>query len=184
MAEGREVVDFHQSYCKKPKVRSLDPFALRPKFEGRCNLKWLFFEEGSSGRTGLDTQTMVERPLVFIIKNSIIDKILTIRLEGLFWARNKVGCSFGFGLWAWSLEASHYPRPKASITIFYWLFSAHFLDSQHPTVMFFIHLDVGSVGLQKLKKIKSHGLSTSTAIVLKWQQCPNSFRGQSQKCIL
>ena len=37
-----------------------------------------------------------------------------------------MGCSFGFGLWAWPLEASHYARLKAPITIFYWLFSAHF----------------------------------------------------------
>ena len=33
---------------------------------------------------------------LFYIKNSIIDKILTVRLKGLFWARNNVGCSFGF----------------------------------------------------------------------------------------
>jgi hypothetical protein len=26
-----------------------------------------------------------------------------------------------FGLWAWPLEASHYARPKAPLTIFYWL---------------------------------------------------------------
>jgi hypothetical protein len=30
-----------------------------------------------------------------------------------------------FGLWAWPLEASHYAQPKAPLTIFYWLFSAH-----------------------------------------------------------
>jgi hypothetical protein len=24
------------------------------------------------------------------------------------WARHKGGCSFGFGLWDWPLEASHY----------------------------------------------------------------------------
>jgi hypothetical protein len=37
-----------------------------------------------------------------------------------------MACSFGFGLWAWPLEASHYARPKAPLTIFYWLFWAHF----------------------------------------------------------
>jgi hypothetical protein len=37
-----------------------------------------------------------------------------------------VGCSFGFGLWAWPLEASHYAWPKALLTIFYWLCSTHF----------------------------------------------------------
>ena len=34
----------------------------------------------------------------FPLNKSIIDKILAVRLEGLFWTRNKVGCSFGFGL--------------------------------------------------------------------------------------
>jgi hypothetical protein len=110
--------------------------------------------EGSLSRMGMETQTMVERPSVFFIQKSIIDKILAVRLEGLFWARNKVGCSFGFGLWAWPLEASHYDRPsweavgvheqrfglwtwpleashyawpKAPLVILYWLwFSTHF----------------------------------------------------------
>jgi hypothetical protein len=31
-----------------------------------------------------------------------------------------------FGLCAWALEASHYAQLKAPLTIFYWLFSAHF----------------------------------------------------------
>ena len=30
----------------------------------------------------------------FFIKKSIIDKILAVRLEALYWARDKVGCSF------------------------------------------------------------------------------------------
>jgi hypothetical protein len=71
---------------------------------------------------------MVERPSIFFHKKSIIDKILAVRLEGLFWARNKVGCSFGFGLWAWPLEASLYVKPKAPITIFCWLFLAHLFE--------------------------------------------------------
>jgi hypothetical protein len=59
--------------------------------------------------------------------NKKTDKILAIWLEGLFWARNKVGCSFflldfGFGLW----KLSHYARPKVSILILYWLFLAIF----------------------------------------------------------
>jgi hypothetical protein len=43
---------------------------------------------------------MVERPSNFFIKkvkikiNPKTDKILAIRLEGLFWVENKVGCSF------------------------------------------------------------------------------------------
>jgi hypothetical protein len=53
----------------------------------------------------------------FSSKKSIIDKTLIIRLEGLFQARNKVECSFGFGLWAWPLEASHYERPSLPHTL-------------------------------------------------------------------
>jgi hypothetical protein len=46
----------------------------------------------------METQTMVERPLVIFIKKLILDKILAVRLEGLFGTRNKTGCSFEFGL--------------------------------------------------------------------------------------
>jgi hypothetical protein len=67
-----------------------------------------------------------EAELFSSLNNQSLTKILAIRFEGLFWARNKVACSFEFGLWAWPLEASHYARAKASLTIFYWLFSAHF----------------------------------------------------------
>jgi hypothetical protein len=82
------------------------------------------------GLDGNETQTMVERPSIcFHKKKSNIDKILAVRLEKLFWARNKVGCSFGFGFGAWSLEASHYAWSKVAIPIIYWLFSAIFLDS-------------------------------------------------------
>jgi hypothetical protein len=66
--------------------------------------------EGSLGRTGMETQTMVKRLSVFLIRKSIIDKILAARSEGLFWARNKNGML----LWVWTLsllqEASHYGR--------------------------------------------------------------------------
>jgi hypothetical protein len=44
-AEGQEVVNFHQSYCKKPKVRPR-PFTVRPKSKGRRNLKCLLSNEG------------------------------------------------------------------------------------------------------------------------------------------
>jgi hypothetical protein len=35
----------------------------------------------------------------FFIISKKTNKILTVRLEGLFWAVNKVGCSFILGLW-------------------------------------------------------------------------------------
>jgi hypothetical protein len=130
------------------------PFTLWPKSKGRRILKWLLFEEGDGrskevwvGREWKPKLWTRGRRFLFI-KWSIIDKILAVRLEGLFWARNKVACSFEFGLWAWPLEASHFGRPsreamgvhgqrfglctwpleashyaqlKAPLTIFYWL---------------------------------------------------------------
>jgi hypothetical protein len=132
MAKGREAVDFHQSNCKKSKSVASQPFTLRPKSKGHCNLKCLLFDKGD----GLSKEVWVGREWrpklwsrgrrFFFMKKSIIGKIFAVRLEGLFWARNKVGYSSRFGLWAWPLEASHYARPKAPLLIFYWLFSAHF----------------------------------------------------------
>jgi hypothetical protein len=60
----------------------------------------------------MDPQTMVERPLVFLNEKLIINKILVVRLEGLIGAKDRAGCSFGFGVWAWPLESSHYGRPS------------------------------------------------------------------------
>ena len=47
---------------------------------------------------------MVERPPIFFIKKSIIDKFLAVGLKELFLARNKawdvpLGFDLGFGLW-------------------------------------------------------------------------------------
>jgi hypothetical protein len=106
--------------------------------------------EGSLGRTGMETQTMVERPSAsFHKKNQTLTRSWLSDWEGLLWARNKVGCSFKFGLlawpleashyggpsweavgvhgqrfglWAWPLEASHYARSKVPITKLYWLY--------------------------------------------------------------
>jgi hypothetical protein len=86
-------------------------FTLWPKSKGHRNLKWLLFEKGDIvlkewvGWEWKPKLWLRGRWFLFI-KKSIIDKILAIRLEGLFWAWNKVGCSFGFELWAWHLEAS------------------------------------------------------------------------------
>jgi hypothetical protein len=113
----------------------------------------------------------------FSLKKLTIDKILAVRLQGSFWARNKVGCSFGFGLWAWPLEASlygclgreavgvhgqrfrlwtwplqasHYARPKAPFTIM---------------ILLAIYLQPISLDSQQSLATQSHGLSTWTAIV-------------------
>jgi hypothetical protein len=187
MAEGREVVDFHISNCKKPRVRPLDPsrYGQSPKavaIQNDCFLKKVMDSlEGRLGRMGMETQTMVERPSVSFHQKSITHKILAVRLEGLFWARNEVGCSFGFGLWAWPLDTSHYgrpsrdaiglsgqrfglwawpleawhyARPKAPLTMFYWLciFSSFLLISQQSLAT------------------QSHNLSTWTAIMWSFQR--------------
>jgi hypothetical protein len=54
----------------------------------------------------METQTMVKRLSVFFIKKSIIGKILAVRLEELFCARNKVNAPLGldFGLGRWRLH--------------------------------------------------------------------------------
>ena len=59
MAKGRrEGVYCNQLDCKKPRVlQPLDPFTLRPKSEGRGDLKCLRFDEGD----GLSKEVWVGR---------------------------------------------------------------------------------------------------------------------------
>jgi hypothetical protein len=74
----------------------------------------------------METQTMVERPLIFSIKKiKKIDNILVVRWGG-FGRGIKWDAPSSFGLWAWPLEASIYAQPKPPIPILYWLFSTHF----------------------------------------------------------
>jgi hypothetical protein len=76
----------------------------------------------------MKTQTTVKRPSIHFIKISKIDKISTVRLEELFWAGNKVGCSeqmikgsdFRFGLWRLHTTVVQVERP--------WEFMAKGLD--------------------------------------------------------
>jgi hypothetical protein len=108
------------------------PFTLRLKSKGHRNLKCILFDEGDGPLkevwVGREWKPKLwSRGCQFFSLKIIIGKTLVVRLEGLFWTRNKVGCSFGFGLWAWPLEASHYAWSKAPLTIFYWLFSSPFL---------------------------------------------------------
>ena len=70
-----------------------------------------------------------------------------LRLERLFWTRNKVGCSFGFGLWAWPLEASHFAAQRLHFLYFIGYFQLISLDSQQTLAT------------------QSHGLSTWMAKV-------------------
>jgi hypothetical protein len=70
MAEGRKAVDFHQSDCKKPRVWPLDPsqYGQSPKAVASLNDSFIQRRQtlkGSLGRMEMETQTMVERLLVF-----------------------------------------------------------------------------------------------------------------------
>jgi hypothetical protein len=66
----------------------------------------------------------LRRRWFLFIKNSIIDKILAVRLEGLFWARNIVDApldlDFGLSLWRLHTLAVQVERP--------WEFMANGLD--------------------------------------------------------
>jgi hypothetical protein len=120
-----------------------------PKVQRLLYLRWLLFEEGD----GLSKEVWVGRKWkpklwsrdrrFFFIKISIIDQILAVRLEGLFWARNKVACSFEFGLWR--LHTT--PGRRLRLLYFIGYFKLIYLDSQQSLAT------------------QSHGLSTWTAIV-------------------
>jgi hypothetical protein len=83
---------------------SLSTFHTKVKVQRLLQFKMLIFLrrrrtlEGSLSRMGMETQIVVERPSVFFAIQ--IGKISALRLEGSFWARNEVGCSFG---WVWTL---------------------------------------------------------------------------------
>jgi hypothetical protein len=90
MAKGWEAVGFHQSNCKKPRVRPLDPshYGQSPKAVAILNDYFLKKATDSRRKLGSDgnENSNYGREAVdyFSIKKSIIDKILAIRLEGLF----------------------------------------------------------------------------------------------------
>jgi hypothetical protein len=120
-----EVPKLSLNYQNRPPIKLQEtkssdslPFTLRPKAKSRCNLKCLLFDKGDKLSkevwVGWDWKPKLwsrDRRFLFV-KRSIIGKILAVRLEGLFWTRNKVGCSFGFGLWAWPSKTSHYDYPS------------------------------------------------------------------------
>jgi hypothetical protein len=152
------------------------PFTLRPKSKGCRNLEWLLFEEGDDSRRrfGPDKNgnPYYGREAIgfFIIKKAIINKILTVRLEGLFLARNIVGCSFGFGLWAWPLEASHYGRPSwEAVGVHdqrFGLWRLHTMPGRMLQLLYFSgYFQPISLDSQQSLATQSHGLLTSTSIV-------------------
>jgi hypothetical protein len=99
--------DFHQSDCEKPRIRLASrSFTLEAKFKGRCSSKCLhgsFFltkATDSPRKFGSDKNgnpNYGQEAIDFLhaeIKKT--DKILAVRLKGLFWEGNKVGCSLSY----------------------------------------------------------------------------------------
>jgi hypothetical protein len=132
--------------------------------------------EGRLGRTGMETQTMLGGRPIFFIKTSITDKILAVRLEGLFWARSvwdvPLGLAFGLGLCKLHTMAVQVERP--------WEFMAKGLDFGLGLGLWRLHTMPGwripllyligyfqliYLDSQQSLATQSHGLSTWTAIV-------------------
>jgi hypothetical protein len=72
------------------------------------------------------TQTMAERPSIFFFKIGNLTRSWPLDWRVCFGKGIKWDGPSSFGLWAWPLEALHHAGLKAPISIFYWLFSAHF----------------------------------------------------------
>ena len=94
----RPSISIHRSIIlQETKSSVFQPFTQRPKFKGCCNFKCLFFEEGGWLLKEVWIGQDWKSKSIFFIQTSVIDKNLAVRYEGLFWARNKGGCSFEFG---------------------------------------------------------------------------------------
>jgi hypothetical protein len=127
---GRRSRGRHFSPIKLQENQSLvsRPFTLWSKSKGRRNLIWLFFEE----RDGLSKEVWVIwewKPKLwlrghrfFSLKNQLLTRSWLLDWEGYFKQGIKWDASFGFGLWAWPLEASNYAQLKAPLPIFCWLY--------------------------------------------------------------
>jgi hypothetical protein len=100
----------------------------------------------------METQTMVQRPSTFFfMKKPYTNKILGVRLEGLFWAGIKWDVAdkwYGFGLWGLGLWMLHtMPARRLQFLYIFGYFQPIYLDSQQSLA------------------IQSHVFSTWTAIV-------------------
>jgi hypothetical protein len=133
MVEGWEAVDFHQSNCKKPRVRSLDPshYGQSPKVVITIS-NYYFLKKATDSRRkfGLDGNGNPNygRQAVnfFSFKNQQLTRSWPLDWRGYFEQGIKWDAPLGSDFGLWSFEASHYAWPKAPLTIFYWLFSARF----------------------------------------------------------
>jgi hypothetical protein len=158
MAKGREAVDFHQSNCKNPRVRPLNPshYSQSPKVINDYFLKKAtdsrrkFGSDGNGNPNyGWEAVGFFSLEIQSLTRSWPLDSrgyfeqgikwhaplVLGLAFGGFtLWLSKSRGRAVGvhgqrFGLWVWPLEASHYTWPKAPLTIFYWLFSAHFFGS-------------------------------------------------------
>ena len=85
------------------------PFTLEAKFQRPLRFQMVFFfvqNNKLSKEVWIKRQWKPKvrsrgRPCFYFIRKSIINIILVVGLEGLFWTRNKVGFLFGFEFWGW-----------------------------------------------------------------------------------
>jgi hypothetical protein len=120
MAEGREAVDFHQSNCKKPRVRPLDPshYGQSPKAVAICNDCFWKKATDSQRKFGSDGNENPkygrEAASFFSLKNQSLTRSWPLDWRGYFEQGRKwdapLGLDFGLGLWR--LQSSHYGRWK------------------------------------------------------------------------
>jgi hypothetical protein len=151
MAEGRETIDFHQSYCKKKSQEfNLSTLHTKAKVQRPLQFKMITFWrrrrtlKESLGRTGMETQTMVKSPLVFFIKKS---KTLTIS-----WPLDWRGC-FGQGV-KWEAPLS------------FGLWRLHTIPGWRLQILYYInYFQPISLDSQQSLTTQSHGFLTSMAIV-------------------
>jgi hypothetical protein len=124
----------------------------------------------------METLTMVERPSIFFIERiKKIDKILVVRLDWLFWARNEMGCSFflwnlGLDLWRCHTISVQVERPwefvGKGLDFGLGLWRLHTLLGQSFQFLYFIgYFQTISLDSQQSFAIQSNSLSTWTAIV-------------------
>jgi hypothetical protein len=153
MAKGREAVDFHQSNCKKSKSVASQPFTLRPKSKGHCNLKCLLFDKGD----GLSKEVWVGREWrpklwsrgrrFFSWKNQSLARSSPLDWRGCFGQGIKWDIPLGldFGLYLWRLHT----MPGRRLHFLY------FIDYFQPI----------SLDSQQSLETQSHSLLTWTVIV-------------------
>jgi hypothetical protein len=83
MAKGQEAIDFHQSTARNQEF-CLSTLHTIAKVQRSSQFKMITFLrrrrtlEGSLGRTGMETQTMVERPSVLFHREEVYEPMIWV----------------------------------------------------------------------------------------------------------